>query len=202
MIGHFVIDSLPRSGSTTLARLLSCHRDVNCVIEPFHPLRHGGDFHRMSLRRGSVTPALDLIWHRWNGIKHVWEASNGWPFQQKPELNEEIALSAEAVILIERRNYLRRYVSGVISKQLGFWVGTKQEFDARLETAPLPELEPGFVRNELAKDKGGFESLRAALVKRGIPALHITYEDLFGDGIEAGETIHHHARDEGLSWHQ
>jgi hypothetical protein len=181
MKGFFVVASLPRSGSTNLAALLNCHPEVKCVIEPFHPLRHGGDFHRISLRSGSVEPALSLMRHRWNGIKHVWEVSNGWPFESKPELNEEIVLNAQSVVLIERRNYLRRYVSGVISKQLGFWVGTRQEFLARLETIQLRELEPELVKNEIARDRSGITSLKVTLTNRGVSTLHLVYEDLFGE---------------------
>jgi hypothetical protein len=189
MSGYFVVASLPRSGSTTLAAMLNCHPDINCVIEPFHPLRHGGDFHRMSLRAGSVTPALNLIRHRWNGLKHVWEISNGWPFQGKPELNEEILINSSAVLLIERRNYLRRFVSGVISKQLGFWVGTRQEFRARLESIQLRELEPEHVRTEIKRERTGVMAVKAILAARGVSTLHVVYEDLFGEEVSSPTQI-------------
>src|ERR1700690_3290485 len=105
----FVIDSLPRTGSTTLARLLNCHPDIRCLIEPFHPLYHG-HFHVMAMQAKSVEPVLNLIRHRWNGIKHVWEVRDDWPFRDHPELNEAVALNADRIICLERRNLLRRYV--------------------------------------------------------------------------------------------
>jgi len=135
----------------------------------------------MSLRTGTVRPALSLIWHRWNGLKHVWEPSNGWPFQPKPELNDEIALSARAVISIERKNYLRRYVSGVISKQLAFWVGTQQEFRARLETIQLREIDREKVKTDIAVERTAFAALKTQLDLHSVPALHLVYEDLLGE---------------------
>jgi hypothetical protein len=179
----FVVDTLPRTGSTTLARLLNCHPDIKCLIEPFHPRRYEGQFHRMALDAQSVEPALNLIWHRWNGIKHVWDASRGWPFSQNLELNDHIPLGASHVIFLDRRNRLRRYVSGVISVQLNFWIGTRQQFQARLENACLKELDPAVVLLELEKDKAAIERRLQLMRARNIPHMHRFYEELFEEGV-------------------
>ncbi len=179
----FVIDSLPRTGSTTLANLLSCHPDIKCLVEPFHPRRYNGQYYRMAMQTKSVEPALNLIWHRWNGIKHVWVGPTGFPFPQNPELNNGIVLAASHVIFLERRNLLRRYVSSMISRQLDFWIGTRQEFQARLENIQLRELEPSTVLQEIKKDKAATEQRLELLRAHNLPCMHLIYEELFGEQV-------------------
>lgn len=177
----FVIDSLPRCGSTTVARILSRHPAVRCLIEPFHPRRYEGNFHRMAMNDASVNSALNLIWHRWNGIKHVWEASNGWPFRANPALNHGVVLNAGRVVILERRNLLRRYVSGAISQQLEFWIGTRDEFLARLESVQLRELNPSVVAKEILNEKQAMADRAAVLMEHNIPTMHLSYEEVFGE---------------------
>lgn len=181
MDAGFVIDSLPRTGSTTLARLLDCHPDIRCLVEPFHPRRYNGQYHKMAIQARSVRLPLNLIWHRWNGIKHVWVGSTGFPFPKNPELNDEIVLAASRVIFLERRNLLRRYVSNVISRQLDFWIGTQHEFRARLEQAQLRELDPEIARKEMMKDRAVMADRLTLIQSNNIPYMQVAYEDLFGE---------------------
>lgn len=175
----FVIDSLARSGSTTLANALSLHSDTQCLVEPFHPRRYGGQFHRMAMELGSAEPALNFIWNRWSGIKHVWNASLGWPFPMNRSINDSVILSASRVIVLERRNLLRRYVSAVVSHQLDFWIGTRAQFLKRLERIQLKEIDPRLVLKGIQDDKAAIKS-RVSLIRRhNIPLLHLFYEDLF-----------------------
>src|ERR1035438_6924165 len=119
-----VLDGFPRCGSTTLARILSLHPDIECCMEPFHPKRHGGEFHRLALKAGTVEPALNLLSARWNALKHVWEPSTAWPFRERQDLNDDVVKNAEIVVSLRRRNLLRQIVSSHISKNLHFWIGT------------------------------------------------------------------------------
>lgn len=176
---RFVIDGMTRTGSTTLARLLSCHSDISCLMEPFHPRRYQGQFHQMALRAGSVTSALALIWHRWVAFKHVWEVDTGWPFTGHPELNDGIVLAGGSVIFLRRRNLLRRYVSAAVSRRLTFWVGTRDEFVARLEETQLPELAPDRVRNALEQDIQANERRACLLETNGIRWMPVFYEDIY-----------------------
>jgi hypothetical protein len=178
----FVIDGLTRTGSTTLTRLLNSCTEVQCLMEPFHPKRYGGHFYRMAIASDSVGPALNLIWHRWAGIKHVWE-TDGWPFLIKPELNNGVVLSANKVLYLQRRNLLRRCISSLISKQLRFWVGTKQEFVARLEQTQLCELRPDLVLSMVRKDKEAAERRLWLLNAHSIPFKTIVYENMYGETI-------------------
>jgi hypothetical protein len=179
----FIIDSLPRTGSTSLVRLLNCHPDIHCLVEPFHPRRYNGEFHRMALRSNSVAPVLDLIWQRWNGIKHVSVGTTGFPFSQTPELNDEILLETNRVIVLERRNLLRRYISEQVCRRLGFWIGTRQEFLARLGATRPEKINPAVALEEIEKDKAAMAKRVRFLVDHRVPMMRIAYEDLFGEQI-------------------
>lgn len=173
-----MILSLPRSGSTTLARLLNTHSDVKCLIEPFHPMRYGGTFHRTA-RLNSMHSALLTIWNRWNGIKHVSEA-DGWPFHDRPELNDQmISGPVRRFVLLVRRNHLRRVVSNILSRRLQFWIGSRAEFLTRLEHARMPALSPERIRMQIEKDQVTIANWRQAIKRSNVPSVTIDYEDWF-----------------------
>jgi hypothetical protein len=180
----FVIDSLPRTGSTTLSQLLSCHPEVTCLDEPFHPRRYGGQYHRMSETTGSVGPALNLIWHRWTGIKHVWESPTMWPFIARPELNEQVLSEASRVLLLSRRNLLRRYVSHAICRQIRFWIGTRTEFLSRLDNVQLQELDCNLILHDIERSKEAIARRILFCKTKGVPYLHLEYEQLFAGKTE------------------
>lgn len=176
----FVIISLPRSGSTNLARVLNCHEQIRCLIEPFHPARYNGRFHAFALRE-SVESALDAIWTRWNGIKHVLE-SNGWPFPAQPRLNDEVVSGPKGrVIVLIRRNLLKRLVSSYMSRQTNYWIGPKEEFYARLDQVRLRPLKTALVRARIREDRNTVERLVEMLHERQVQTLSLWYEDLFGE---------------------
>lgn len=131
----------------------------------------------MALDAGTAEPALTLIWYRWTGIKHVWDASREWPLPRK--LNDSIIPGASHVIFLERRNLLRRYVSGVISQQLDFWIGTRQQFQARLENAQLKALDSATVFREIGKDKAAMAQRLQFMKSQNVPLMHLFYEDIF-----------------------
>jgi hypothetical protein len=183
----FIIDSLPRTGSTTLARLLNIHPEVKCLIEPFHPRRFDGHFHQMAIHAESPLPALDLIWCQWTGIKHVWEANGGWPFKSRPSLNDDLILGTSRVLFLRRRNCLRRLVSSLISKQMNFWVGTKTDFLTRLNRTQLKSLEPDMLLAELQRDQAAIESRLRLFSRCGIKVKHMFFEDIYGDQVSESD---------------
>ena len=108
MIGHkkarrFVIDGLSRTGSTALAHIIPLCSNANCLVEPFHPRRYNGRYNKAARDSASIRLMLQLIWQRWDGIKHIWIAPEGFPFRGQPWLNDEIVLNAEAVIVVEAK---------------------------------------------------------------------------------------------------
>jgi hypothetical protein len=185
---RFVIASLPRSGSTTLARALNCHPGIRCLIEPFHPRRYQGTFRRMAME-GDVTDALERIWTRWNGIKHVWESS-GWPFLGRPELNDRLlSESGLKVVFLVRRNWLRRLVSNLICRQTQFWIGTREEFCSRLEYVRLRPLDPTAVLTQIRADQEAVNRCLASLSNARVKVLQLQYEDVFRDGSGREERL-------------
>jgi hypothetical protein len=184
----FVIDGLTRTGSTTLASLLNCHSDIKCLVEPFHPRRYDGQFHKMAINEGSVEPALNLIWFRWSGIKHVWE-STGWPFAMNPELNDGVVLGARKVVFLLRRNLLRRCISSCVSRQIGFWIGTRDEFCSRLEEIQLSDVEPDRLREQIQRDKAAVERRLQVLRAGNIEAMTLFYEDLYGEDVDSHQQL-------------
>ena len=176
---HYLIHSLPRTGSTTLARVLNCHPDLSCLIEPFHPKRHDGFFNRIASNDGSIDAAVAMLALRWSGLKHVFESGSGWPFTGKPNMNDRLLLLADKVILLKRRDYLKRYLSGYIAKHLRFWIGSREEFLTRLQGAAFPPIEPVAARDEIAQDQLAMKTRDRIVAELGIISLTIYYEDLF-----------------------
>jgi hypothetical protein len=174
----FVVDGLPRTGSTTFARILNCHPEIHCLVEPFHPNRYEGQFNRLALETG-MQSVLPLIHQRWNGIKHVWEPLSGWPFRNLPQLNDDLALAGGDILFMRRRNFLRRYVSGAISQRLGFWVGTRREFLWRLEHAALVLDPPELIRARIDLEISAVNQRVRLLQERNIRFHSIFYEDFF-----------------------
>ncbi len=185
---RFMILSLPRTGSTSLARLLNSHKDIQCLVEPFHPKRYQGKFYSLALRR-SIEVALSAIWTRWNGIKHVYE-SNGWPFCALPELNDRLALvPSQKIIYLIRRNLLRRVVSNLICRRTQFWIGTREEFLVRLRALALPPLSPEAVRRQIEADKRAIDERVEWFAQNRVPALVMYYEDLFREDAVPAEQL-------------
>ena len=179
----FMILSLPRSGSTTLACMLNEHRDIRCLIEPFHPRRYDGEFYHTAVCH-SPAAGLQAVWRRWNGFKHVWEA-DGWPFRLRPELNDELVdASVRKVILLVRRNQFRRIVSNLLSRRTGLWMGTRTQFLQRLEGLQLPPLNPARVREQLQIDQAALRDRCERLAERQVPVMTLHYEDLFREDAD------------------
>jgi hypothetical protein len=175
---RFIIVSLPRCGSTTLARLLNTHQGIRCLVEPFHPRRYEGRFHALT-RKHSLDNILAFIWSRWNGIKHVWEAS-GWPFAEQPELNDQLVLGKDRRILfLMRRNLLRRFISNYICRQTRFWIGTRAEFSASLANTELRPLDAASVLREIRRDQEAVAQRLQSMSDHKVHFLPLFYEDIF-----------------------
>jgi LPS sulfotransferase NodH len=185
---RFLIISLPRSGSTTLARLLNCHEHVRCLIEPFHPHRYGGRFHAFAVHR-SIDDTLAAIWTQWNGIKHVWD-TQGFPFFERPELNNDVVLHARCkIVLLVRRNILRRIVSQHLSRETRTWIGPREAFVARLRTTDVAPLDPDAVRLQIRDEQAVLASQLRFLSDHHLEVLRIEYEDVFSGQVSADDQM-------------
>lgn len=180
---RYIISSLPRCGSTTLARVLSLHPELRCLLEPFHPKRYNGRFHAFVQDERTLLSALDAIWSKWPGLKHVWESS-GWPFLESPSLNEPmLRIPGVRTIVLTRRNLLRRLVSNYLSRVTGTWMGPKEVFLQRLENTELKPLDPEVARAQIERDRSATEAYLAVAKSNG--ALVFVYEDIFLSGRTA-----------------
>ncbi len=183
-----MLDSFPRTGSTTLLRVLNAHPDIECCMEPFHPKRYAGEFNRLALQGSSVIRSLELIKLRWNGLKHVWEPGTAWPFVGHQHLNDDLIRQAAITVTLRRRNLLRQFVSNYICKKLGFWVGTSNEFIARLDCAYLPPVN-------ICEAAAAMKTATIALSQRDelLSSLSsqfiLYYEDIFEGEIESEERV-------------
>lgn len=175
----FVLDGFPRTGSTTLMRVLNVHPDIKCCMEPFHPQRYGGEFNRLAVEDGTVATALDLISLRWNGLKHVWQPDSAWPFVARPNLNDDLIRRAAIIVSLRRRNLLRQFVSAYICKHIGFWVGTSAEFNARLNTSYLPPIDLSVAKASLAAARDAVVRRDELLSQLSPASFILTYEEMF-----------------------
>jgi LPS sulfotransferase NodH len=182
----FAIVSLPRSGSTSLARALNCFPTGRCLIEPFHPGRYRGLPHDIALHKQSVRIPLLSIWRSYNGIKHVWEAT-GWPFVEQPSLNEELLLQPDLhVILLLRRNYLQRYISNYLCRHTSYWIGERDEFAMRVRRCQLSPLHPDHILRQIEKDRNAVARQCALLRDQRVRTMTVYYEQLFSNDDTQG----------------
>jgi hypothetical protein len=186
---RFLILSLPRTGSTNLVDVLNQHRDIRCLSEPFGPQNYDGRFYRLADTPEGLDAALELIRDRWNGIKFVRDSS-GYPFRGRPHLNDRvIAAPSVRILLLRRRNLLRRFVSLHLSRQTGKWNGPRAEFASMLEKRTLLPLEPDAVLRQLETDRDEMTSLQQSLAQREADVMTLHYEDLYRDDATSRERV-------------
>jgi hypothetical protein len=185
----FVLDGFPRTGSTTLTRILNLHKDIQCAMEPFHPKRYEGVYNDIAQEQGVSAAIREIGQQNHNGLKHIWEPETSWPFVGRQDLNDAIVAHAEVVITVRRRNLLKQFVSGYVCRHLRFWVGTRADFYARLNTVVLPPIR---VSNAAA----AIEAAHSAIVQREtllatLPARQrvLYYEDIFRDNTTLDQQV-------------
>ncbi len=180
---RFLIYALPRSGSTSLVKVLNAYAGIECANEPFN-LAVYPDV------RGRVTdlPSLQRefawLWRRFNGFKHICEF-RGWPFAEQPLLEDYIVTSApKTVILLHRRNLLRRIASHEISRQSQIWHVNRGDERAKLLEHPFKPLDRAAIRQRLEEERQAFAEVQRRLDRGKVRYRIISYEDLFGDASE------------------
>jgi hypothetical protein len=151
----FILFSLPRTGSTTLLRVMNWHPGIKCVFEPFSPANPAKFANQCNLLRQTrgLPVAVRWLWGICNGFKHVWMA-DGWPFADERDLNRQLVTEMGAcIVLVHRRNALRRAISMQISDQMQLWIVNTDEDKRRIQQHTFMPLDIGLLRAEIAASK-------------------------------------------------
>ena len=187
----FIIFSLPRTGSTTLLRLVNCHPGVRCIFEPFNPTNQAQFAVRAdTLRRThGLAVTVQQLWTICNGIKHVW-SWDGFPFKEEPDLNRQMLTGMGArIVFLTRRNALRRAISAQISAQMQLWTpNTAAEFQRIREHAFGP-LDIPSLREDVEKSLAADAWARDQLLLSGVPWREWAYEEFFDPSKAADPRI-------------
>jgi len=180
---RFLIYALPRSGSTSLVKVLNAYAGIECANEPFN-LAVYPDVRDRVTDLPSLQHEFAWLWRRFNGFKHICEF-RGWPFADQPLLEDYIVTSApKTVILLHRRNLLRRIVSHEISGQSQIWHVNRGDERAKLLEHPFKPLDRTAIRQRLEEERRAFADVQRRLDKGRVRYRIISYEELFGDASE------------------
>ena len=177
----FIIFSLARTGSTTLIRMLNCRQGVRCVFEPFNTRNADPRLSQCNpmRRQHGLAYTVNWLWTMCNGFKHVWRW-DGWPFLDDPDLNRQVLVGLGArVILLQRRNRLRRAISVQISDQMQLWTPNTAEEFRRIREHKFQALDLAKLREEIDGAAAAMDWARRELVAAGVSWRAAAYEDFF-----------------------
>jgi LPS sulfotransferase NodH len=180
----YIIFSLARTGSTTLLRLLNCRQGLRCVFEPFNTRNADPRLSQCnSMRRQhGLEHTVQWLWTMCNGFKHVWRW-DGWPFLDDPDLNRRVLVGLGAkIILLQRRNRLRRAISVQISEQMQLWTPNTAEEFRRIPEHRFQALDLSRLREEIDGAASALDWARRELTAAGGTWREVAYEDLFEAG--------------------
>ena len=175
-----------------LRKLLGCHSSVRCAHEPFNSDTPLGKKYAPTTRdQKSLDFALHRVWKVYNGIKHVWDYCLGWPFAglcPNQPLNQHLLIASRAkVILLARRNVLRRLVSNEVSLQTKRW--DPDDVRRRVIRRKLKPLDIEWVKWQLERERAAIYEHRKRLIDARRPFLDVWYEDLFAEDLTPQESL-------------
>lgn len=192
----FAIISWHRSGSTYLCDLLNSHSEITCHFELFRgkgsdlapglslEMQHKLPSHKtlVLLPRYSIEKTLYIT-------ASVSEAVGFkiFPHQHPGAFQYVLKESTLKKIILERENFLKRFISKKIMQQTGIAKSIHGQYQDRKIQIPLNELET-FRSNE----KKVFERIKKALQVTKQDTLNITYEELLAKPKIVTESIFSH----------
>lgn len=177
----FIIFSLARTGSTTLIRMLNCRQGVRCVFEPFNTRNADPRLAQCNplRRQHGLEYTVRWLWTLCNGFKHVWRW-DGWPFLDNPDLNRQVLVGLGArIILLGRRNRLRRAISVQISEQMQLWTPNTAEEFRHIREHKFQALDLAGLRAEIDGAAAALDWARRELATAGASWREAAYEDFF-----------------------
>jgi len=186
-INKIIIFAHPRSGSTSLYRILNTHPALNLSLEPFHE-KYGqwNPDEKNYIDIIKDIPSLELV------ITELFEKYNGMKIlsYQLPEklYNHLLNIPNCKILFLTRTNVLKTIVSILIAEQTNVW----QKFDLNQETAKLyhniKSLETDGVagiENRIKNHKEHIQYWDKIISQKSADSyLKVNYEDLFCKGLE------------------
>jgi LPS sulfotransferase NodH len=184
-MNNFVIFAHPRSGSTSLARVLGESSDVKMAIEPFHPdyfkwNPKEKNYSKIVKDEQTLNQALEEIFKKYNAIKVL-----------DYQLPEKLYLSLLSrkdlkIILLQRKNLLQAAISNAVGEQTAEWHKTKDE--SKYDN--LKPLDSEKLRNWM-EYVGKLSKLYSSYLqkKRKDDFLSLYYEDLYSDSFNDNKDI-------------
>lgn len=176
-MSKFVIFASPRTGSTSLAKVLAESPDVNMAIEPFHEKYtewHPNEPNYLSMVKDvqTMNHAVDMIFDKHTAIKVL-------GYQLEPEIYFELLRREELKILhLKRRSLWDSAISTAVAHQVGEWhkQGDQSVYE-NLKPIDPKEIEEWIdYARDLNEEYGNFLKQN-----REGEYLEIFYEDLYSD---------------------
>jgi hypothetical protein len=174
----FAILGLARTGTTSICNIVNRLFPDLCLTEPFNPVLYGGKYHRRVFECGLEKSLLEIL-DIYGGIKHVW-GNNGWPFVNQESYNDEIFThSWDKVLVISRRNHLKRIISGAIAKQTNVWHVRRPEDQVRRKETEFSPILPMYVDARLDIDRKLMQNALQRIRQRSFPYLEVEFDSVF-----------------------
>lgn len=180
----FVIFASPRTGSTSLAKVLGESPDVKMAIEPFHPHYSNWNpkepnYQQIITDSTSMNHALDEIFAKYSAIKVL-------DYQFSKDIYETMLLRKDLkIIFLRRRNLLEGAISTAVAHQTSQWhKQDDQTIYDHLQPIDINEIKD-WVTNVGEMNKTYESFLRK---NRRSEYLEIFYEDLYSDNFDENKS--------------
>lgn len=181
-----IIFAHPRSGSTSLYKILNTHPDLNLTLEPFHDSY--GQWHPDEKNYidyindiPSLDAALEELFRKYNGMKIL-------SYQLPEDIYKHLLNRSDCkVIFLWRANYLKSVVSVLIAEQTNIW--QKSDFNkisgAYEQLVPLKIEDIDGIESRIKGMREGIRYWDEIISKKPEGSYYkVTYEDLYCDNLE------------------
>lgn len=186
-----VIFAHPRSGSSSLYRLLQLHPALNLAEEPFHESYrtwHPGEKNYIDHITDlvSLEGQLDEIFVKYNGIKIL-------QYQLPLDLYSHLLLKPELrIIFLRRRNLLRAAVSGEIAQQTAVWKVWDLQKPLAQHYRRLTPISVRKLRDIIAYYAESMDEYAAIVDQRPAGSyIKLWYEDLYTADVTHNKSVLH-----------
>jgi LPS sulfotransferase NodH len=186
---RFALLTHPRCGSTYLATLLNSHPQVLCHGELFYQHQvfyavghRDGSLHLATPAERDADPAafLDKVWaHPFGSSAVGFKLVAG---QHPGAFASLFADSGVRMIVLRRRNRLKKFVSALVAEREQMWTHYKHRFRPEDLKPVQVEVSLDGLGSYLAGEQAFYDGLMAELVRRPKPCVEVFYEDLFAGG--------------------